>query len=313
MSVGFASNSSLRSARRGSALATSTSSDVGVVRADGTTIFVDALGTISVNPAPLNSLSSTTATNIATVSSVSYTNFTTLSSNTTSSIAYLSSVASTKATSSTFGVIRADNTSVIVNAGVLSAPSGINGTTSYTTAGTYTFTIPAGVTKLKVYVTGGGGGGATGSTNGGGGAGGTAIKWLTGLTPGNTLGVKVAAGNAANNTSGNPQADFSAVSSGTQTISALTGLGGFSAAASTGSNPGAGGDSSGGDLNLRGNVGGGGVRPGSGGAGQEGIGGCSFWGGGGGGGGSVNQNGKYGGGGGATTGSGGDGIVVFEW
>ena len=122
MSVGFASNSSIKSARRGSALATSTSSDVGVVRVDGSSIYVDALGTISVNPAPLNTLSSTTATNIAT-----------LSSNTTSSIAYLSSVASTKATSSTYGVVRADNTSVIVNAGVLSAPSGINGLSAYTT------------------------------------------------------------------------------------------------------------------------------------------------------------------------------------
>ena len=302
MSYSFASNSNLRGARRGSAFTTATSSDVGVVRVDGSSIYVDALGTISVNPAPLNTLSSTTATNIAT-----------LSSNTTSSIAYLSSVASTKATSSTYGVVRADNTSVIVNAGVLSAPSGINGLSAYTTPGTYTFTIPAGVTKLKVYVTGAGGYGATGSTNGGGGAGGTAIKWLTGLTPGSSLGVKVAAGAAPTGLNANTQADFSAVSSGTQTITALTGLGGFSAATSTGSNPGAGGDSSGGDINLRGNCGIGGVRPGSGGAGQEGCGGPSFWGGGGGGGGAANQNGKYGGGGGATTGYGGDGIVVFEW
>ena len=47
MSVGFASNSSVKSARRGSSLSTATSSDVGVVRVDNNTLLVDALGTIS--------------------------------------------------------------------------------------------------------------------------------------------------------------------------------------------------------------------------------------------------------------------------
>lgn len=49
MGFGFASNSSLKQATRGSTLGTATSSFAGVVRTDGSTINVDANGTISVN------------------------------------------------------------------------------------------------------------------------------------------------------------------------------------------------------------------------------------------------------------------------
>ena len=69
MSLGFASNSSVRQAGRGATLGTATSSFVGVVRVDATTMIVDANGTISVDPSALNNLSSVTATNIATLSS----------------------------------------------------------------------------------------------------------------------------------------------------------------------------------------------------------------------------------------------------
>jgi hypothetical protein len=97
MSTSFASNSNLRGAQRGAALTTATSSFVGVVRVDATTLQVDATGTISVDPTALNNLSSVTATNIATLSSVTatniattssyaYTNITTLSSNTATAI-----------------------------------------------------------------------------------------------------------------------------------------------------------------------------------------------------------------------------------
>ena len=48
MSFGFASNSSLKQAVRGATLGTATSSFVGVVRVDGTSIFVDVNGTLSV-------------------------------------------------------------------------------------------------------------------------------------------------------------------------------------------------------------------------------------------------------------------------
>ena len=118
MSYTYASNSNLRGAQRGAALSTATSSFVGVVRVDGSSMLVDANGTISVDFTSTNS-------SIANLSSVSYTNFTTLSSNTTSSIAYLSSVAATKATTSTFGIVRANNTSITVNNGTLSLGSSI--------------------------------------------------------------------------------------------------------------------------------------------------------------------------------------------
>jgi hypothetical protein len=48
MSFGFASNSSLKQAVRGATLGTATSSFVGAVRVDGSSILVDVTGTISV-------------------------------------------------------------------------------------------------------------------------------------------------------------------------------------------------------------------------------------------------------------------------
>ena len=187
-----------------------------------------------------------------------------------------------------------------VAAGAYAGP----GAQVFTSSGT--FTIPSGVTKLKVYVTGGGG---AGTYTGGGGGGGTAIKWLTGLTPGNTLAVTVGGASTA-----------STVASGTQTITTLTGGAGGDASSQTG---GAGGTATNGDLNLTGN---GGVGP----SGvvsdsstrEGGAGGGSFWGGGGrGAGGGVNgvNGGNYGGGGsgygygGSSAGTGASGVVVFEW
>jgi hypothetical protein len=114
MSYSYASNLNLRGAQRGAALTTATSSFVGVVRVDNTTLLVDANGTISVDSTALNNLSSFAVTNIANLSSV-----------TTSSIAYLSSLAATKATTSTFGIVRANNTSITVNNGTLSLGSSI--------------------------------------------------------------------------------------------------------------------------------------------------------------------------------------------
>ena len=98
MSYSFASNSNLRGARRGSAFTTATSSDVGVVRVDGSSMLVDALGTVSVNPTPLNTLSSNLTTNINTLSSNTW----------------------RAATSSTLGLVRPDGTSVLISAGVIS-------------------------------------------------------------------------------------------------------------------------------------------------------------------------------------------------
>jgi len=99
---------------------------------------------------------------------------------------------------------------------------------AFTTNGT--FTIPTGVTKVKVTVVGGGGGGSTGATvskvarvGGSGGGGGTAIAYLTGLTPGNTLAVTIGGGGAGGSCFNGNGGTASTVASGTQSISTITG------------------------------------------------------------------------------------------
>lgn len=199
---------------------------------------------------------------------------------------------------------------------------GLGGMQAFTTAGSgQTFTIPAGVTKVKVTVTGGGGGGGLYggcSSACGGGAGGTAIKFLSGLTAGNTITVTVGAAgtsptvdSVAGGTGGT-----SSIASGTQTIttvSATGGIGGFSSnAGGVSAGNGNGGTASSGDINIKG-----------GGAPQlspTGGGGASYWGGGGfaTSAGSQTPNLAYGAGGGTSTIStiaspGAAGIVVFEW
>ena len=77
-----------------------------------------------------------------------------------------------------------------------------------------TFTIPTGVTVLKVTVVGGGGGGGQFATGAGAA---TAIKYLTGLTSGNTLSVTVGAAGAGVGAATSTGAN-SSVASGTQTI-----------------------------------------------------------------------------------------------
>jgi hypothetical protein len=181
--------------------------------------------------------------------------------------------------------------------------------------GNGTFTIPAGVTKLKVTVVGGGGGGCSGGgfgqngTRGGGGGGGTAIKYLTGLTPGNTLAVTVGAGGTANSQPGGDGGD-STVASGTQSITTITGGGGDGGVIDFGYFT-AGGLGANGDLNIRG---GGSL------SGGDGVGGSSTMGGGSGVGGtsaSAAVGGAYGGGGSSgfnAVGSvGAAGVVIFEW
>jgi hypothetical protein len=74
---------------------------------------------------------------------------------------------------------------------------------AFTSSGT--FTVPDGVTAVKVTVIGGGGGsGGTnynsywgGSDSSGGGGGGASIRYITGLTPGSTVSVTVGAGGTA--------------------------------------------------------------------------------------------------------------------
>jgi hypothetical protein len=111
-----------------------------------------------------------------------------------------------------------------------------------------TFTIPTGVTKLKVTVCGGGGTGGAGNSclnasGGGGGGAGVAIKWLTGLTPGNTITVTRGAAGGS-----------SSIASGTQSITTVTGGGGGTGSTpptcNTNGNLGTAGAATNGDINL---------------------------------------------------------------
>jgi hypothetical protein len=204
---------------------------------------------------------------------------------------------------------------------VSGAGAGGNGQV-FTASGT--FTIPTGITRVKVTVVGGGGGGAGGYADpcgcnpdydgGGGGGGGAAIKWLTNLTPGNTLTVtRGAGGGGGAGGSGLPSGatgGTSSVSSGTQTITTISATGGVGGSATGGG--GAGGAGSNGDANPSG----GGGNIGS--SNTGGIGGSSVLGGAG----ASNSGagGLYGGGGGggrqtgsAAGGAGANGVIIFEW
>jgi len=141
----------------------------------------------------------------------------------------------------------------------------------FTSSGT--FTVPAGVTKVKVTVVGGGAGGrsSTSSTSqGGGGAGGAAIKVITGLTPAGTVAVTVGTGGAAN-TDG-VTSSFGAYCSAT---------GGLSPAFVSGEPGigGAGGTATGGDINFSGGAGNGGNGVSGVSRGTSGNGGSSIFGG----------------------------------
>lgn len=130
-----------------------------------------------------------------------------------------------------------------------------------------TFTIPTGVTAIKVMVVGGGGGGGgaqsqfcTSGLAGGGGGGGLGISYLTSLTPGNTISVTVGAGGSAGSAGGGTAGTggTSSISSGSQsvtTISATGGTGGSYGAAGGFNNAvgGSAGSASGATINVRGN------------------------------------------------------------
>jgi hypothetical protein len=124
--------------------------------------------------------------------------------------------------------------------------------------GNGTFTIPSGITAVKVTVVGGGGGGCA-NQGGSGGGGGSAIKFLTGLTSGATLSVTV--GGAGAGTAGTGAAGTggtSSVASGTQSITTVSGSGGGGGVSQSGFNVyAAGGSGTNGDINISGTTGGG--------------------------------------------------------
>jgi hypothetical protein len=115
------------------------------------------------------------------------------------------------------------------------------------------FTIPPGITQLKVTVVGGGGGSGgsePGNTGGAGGGGGVAIVWLSGLTPGGTITYSVGSGGTAGVASpvgnGGPGGN-SSITSGVTTVTANGGGGGQAGGAN-----GTGGSASNGNLNITG-------------------------------------------------------------
>ncbi len=85
-------------------------------------------------------------------------------------------------------------------------PTTPNAQTSYTTAGSYSFVVPVGITSISAVCVGGGGGGGNNGENandddaGGGGGGGLAYGTFA-VTPGETLTVIVGAGGAGGTTS----------------------------------------------------------------------------------------------------------------
>jgi hypothetical protein len=120
---------------------------------------------------------------------------------------------------------------------VSTATPTLNGLVSEVTySSTQTINIPAGATRARVWLWGGSGG------NNGSGAG-ALKKYLTGLTPGNTLALTIGAAGAS---SGTGTGGNSTLASGTQSISTLTANGGVG-----GTSP-SGGTASGGDTNAPG-------------------------------------------------------------
>ena len=180
------------------------------------------------------------------------------------------------------------------------------------------FTVPTGVSQVKVTVIGGGGSGGTHATlpSGGGGAAGSAVTVVTGLVPGSTVpvtvgGAGVAPGSPANGGSGGTS------SFGTY-VSATGGVGGNGGTLASTCAGGSGGTGVGGDVNYAGSFGtdgdsiagrgGDGGGPGNGRGTTGSLTGVSAPGYGGGGGGAGAAGGV-----GAQGGNGGPGIVIVEY
>jgi hypothetical protein len=213
------------------------------------------------------------------------------------------------------GISVTNGTGSITIASTVTSLPGAQGQ-AFTSSGT--FTIPSGVTAIKMTIVGGGGAGGAGNAGGypvggGGGGGGAAIKYLTGLTPGNTLTVTVGAAGGT-----------SSVASGTQSITTVSATGGTAGTSGASSGAGgAGGLGSSGDLNIGGSAGGTIFSPSVGctSLGISGLGGASIFGGGGTNasftGGTVGAGRAYGGGGGGGSssagGAGAAGVVLIEW
>ncbi|NTG00120.1 hypothetical protein G6L30_08300 [Agrobacterium rhizogenes] len=137
-------------------------------------------------------------------------------------------------------------------------------TTVYAVAGTYTFTVPAGVYKIyciSVGAGGGAGGFGVGSSGtpypaGGGGAGGTALGWIN-VTPGQSITITIGAGGSGGAASASGSAGSfgnNGSTGGTTSIASFMSATGGSGGGATGSGTfgGVGGLGSGGQINQAG-------------------------------------------------------------
>jgi len=162
------------------------------------------------------------------------------------------------------------------------ASAGLKSQQVFDSAGSHTWTKPAGINLIKVYVTGGGGGGGGGTTNynvgGGGGAGGTAIKIID---VSSVSSVSVTVGNLGSGGGASSIGGTGTSSSFGSYCTANGGAGGFYADSQNQPNYSIGGTCTGGDINI---VGGCGEHHGAHNTGDSsggGHGGSSYWGGGG--------------------------------
>lgn len=156
------------------------------------------------------------------------------------------------------------------------------------TSGT-SWTAPAGVTKIKVYVTGGGGGGggvaftSAALSAGGGGAGATAIKIFT-VVAGSSYTYAIGSGGTGGASGGNAgnSGGSSTFTVGGTTVTGGGGTGGGASSSTSGTiSGGSGGTATNGDMNIGGGGGGGGAPLEWDGIIPTGQGASSFWGGGG--------------------------------
>ena len=133
----------------------------------------------------------------------------------------------------TRATLTAGNGITITNGAGSVSVAAIKSSQAFTSSGT--FTIPTGVTVVKVTIVGAGGGGSAGSVSngcgalssvaGGGGSGAAAITYLSSITPGNTIAVTVGIGGTTTFGAGNTGGS-SIIASGTQSITTVTTTGG---------------------------------------------------------------------------------------
>jgi hypothetical protein len=195
-----------------------------------------------------------------TMSAIQAADVPTLNQNTTGSAATVTTTISSGATATT--QTAGDNsTKVATTAYVQTAVSSVSyaGSKSQVFTSSGTFTVPTGISAVKVTVIGGGGGGSgsnygLGGGSGGGGAG-VAVRWITGLTPGGTVTVTIGTAGSAG-TATPTSGGAGGTSSFGAYASATGGSGGVPFTISLPPAGGAGGTGSSGDLNLSGGKGG---------------------------------------------------------